>query len=108
MDIWLELASRPGIPSIITNGAELPGVPLPLMRIDAASLPGSPDLCCMIAPGSRPAKALDTLETGADAISLPDIVATEPITFTFLSLPYPTTTTSSNEVLLAVMVMVYN
>ena len=58
-----------------------------------------------MAPGRRPAKAFETLETGADVISLLETVAIEPMTFTFFSLPYPTTTTSFKDVLSVLIVV---
>jgi hypothetical protein len=40
-----------------------------------------------MAPGNLPANAFETLDTGDDTMSLLVTVATEPITFTFFSLP---------------------
>lgn len=82
-----EFKSRPGIPSITISGLFSFSVLFPLTRIKGESFPGSPDCYRKIPPGSRPASALETLETGADVSSSLLTEVTEPITFSLRWVP---------------------
>ncbi len=92
----MEFRSRPGIPSTTISGELFPNVAFPRIRIVPWSLPGSPLLCMMVAPGNFPAKALETLPTGDDLMDSLDTVLTEPIRLSFLVVPYPITIISSS------------
>src|SRR6185312_3847942 len=86
----------PGTPSIKTKGLEPAplNVPNPLTLILTYPSPGWPLDCTTLTPGISPSRVSAELVTGLLANTSPETDETDPVRSTFLSVPYPTTTTS--------------
>ena len=89
----------PSTPSIRMSGdVDELSDPSPLSFREAWSLPGCPELCTAVSPGTMPWRAEEPLETLALRMSLLLMLCTAPVRFIFFCVPYPTTTTSSRAV----------
>ncbi|MNR16904.1 hypothetical protein D3C85_1335370 [compost metagenome] len=74
--------------STIISGAPLPFVVLkPRINNTAPSLPGCPERCCVVIPGTRPIKVFCKLAAGDCLITSPEIALVEPVLVIFFCVP---------------------
>ncbi|MBA7705549.1 hypothetical protein ES703_114380 [subsurface metagenome] len=90
------LATR--IPSTMYKGSELKLLPVP-RTLTVNEEPGAPEFCIMVTPAVLPCKACSTRVGAIETISSLSTLAMAPVTRLFFFIPYPTTTSSSNDII---------